>query len=155
MRAISLSCRKRVRARAICVSGGRGLRSSREKAWRVCWTVSAGDFFSQAAALQAHEPQGQQREGDVVEPAVPAPHFVMGQACLPLGLLEEPFDVLALGLDPHQFGQGRLRAGVGQGERKPRLRFDASRNQQGFFGAQSPFRARPDRSRPAREDGRG
>ena len=45
MRAISLSCRKRVRARAICVSGGRGLRSSREKAWRVCWTVSATREF--------------------------------------------------------------------------------------------------------------
>src|SRR5512135_2740107 len=83
IRASSLRRKTRLTASAIsCAVGGR-FRSSSVKIARLCATVTAGVFPPESPPLQDQEPQGQQRERDVMVPAHPAADLVMGQSRLP------------------------------------------------------------------------
>jgi hypothetical protein len=56
----------------------------------------------------------QRHQGDVVMPAAPATHFIVGEAQLALGFAEAVFDPVALGLHEGQPFPGSLRRGVAQ-----------------------------------------
>ena len=68
MRASSLRRKTRLTASAISRAVGGRLRSNSVKIARICATVTAGVFPPHPPAFQDEEPQGQQRQRDVVVP---------------------------------------------------------------------------------------
>src|SRR3954447_3519199 len=105
MRASSLRRKTRPTDSAISHAVGGRLRSNSVKIARICATVTAGVFPPHPPTLQDEEPQGQQRQRDVVMPAHPTADLVMSQAHLPLALLQHLLDLVPARPCPHQFDQ--------------------------------------------------
>src|SRR6266536_3550841 len=71
-------------------------------------------FFSQATALQRQESKRQHTEGDVMVPADPRAHLVVGEPDLALGCLEDLFDAVAVGSHGDKLGWVERNAGIGE-----------------------------------------
>src|SRR5437660_4914192 len=105
MRASSLRRKTRLTASAISRAVGGRLRSNSVKITRICDTVTAGVFPPHPPTLQDEEPQRQQRQRDVVVPAHPTADLVVGQAHLPIALLQHLLDLVPARPHPYDFGQ--------------------------------------------------
>src|SRR5271157_1928098 len=79
-----------------------------------CGGVSAGVWIFSPPRLLIQEPRCQHRESLVMMPSDPVPHLVVGQARLPLGVLDAFLDPVRRLGHTRKFLQRQLRSGVRQ-----------------------------------------
>src|SRR5262249_30053641 len=93
--------------------GGLG-ESKRAKTSRICGTVNAGVFPPQQISLKLQEPQGQDRQRQVVVPAPPRADFIMIQTDLAFPRAEQLFGAMPSAMHLDQLRQRNLGRGVRQ-----------------------------------------